>query len=49
MFATIKNILACVGLWFLAAIILGCLFVGLAFQHRRNLGKPDKGSTGIPK
>ncbi|MFZ0616501.1 MAG: hypothetical protein WAN16_08635 [Chthoniobacterales bacterium] len=45
----LKNILACLGLWFLTSVVFGCLFVGLSFQHRRNLRKPDKDSTAIPK
>lgn len=49
MFEIIKNILAYLGLWFLASVIFGCVFVGLSLQHRRNLAKPDKDSTGNPK
>jgi hypothetical protein len=49
MFEIIKNILACLGLWFLTSIVLGCIFVGLSLQHRRNLAKLDKDSTGNPK
>lgn len=44
----LKNILACLGLWFLTSVVLGCLFAGLSFQHRRNLRKPNGDSTGIP-
>ena len=49
MFEILKNILACLGLWFLTSVVLGCLFVGLAFQYRRNLRKPKEDSTRFPK
>lgn len=49
MFEILKNILACLGLWFLTSVVLVCLFVGLSFQHRRNLRKPKEDSTRFPK
>ena len=49
MFEIIKNVLACLGLWFLTSVIFGCVFVGLSLQHRRNLAKPKKDSPGDPK
>jgi hypothetical protein len=49
MFEIIKNILACLGIWFLASVIFGCIFVGLSLQHRRNLAKPKEDSTRFPK
>ncbi len=49
MFEILKNILACLGLWFLTSVVFGCLFVGLSFQHRRNLRMPKEDSTRFPK